>query len=156
MWCCVIKETQPTDSAFFASYPLVCLPLFGCLQSSCVWSYPPPNNTCVLHCCFTNTSFHSTTLLLNHFTQPPVTQPVLCSLHPTPRHHPCYSPTMSHSKSFSPLTPIIAPTPHDHPRTNLVPWKIAQCSPNEMPSGSCSAYATTRSGLSSTPPLGNS
>jgi hypothetical protein len=32
---------------------------------------------------------------------------------------------MSLSKSFSPLTPIITPTLHDHPRTNLVPWKIA-------------------------------
>jgi hypothetical protein len=32
---------------------------------------------------------------------------------------------MSHSKPFSPLTPIITPTFHDHPRTNLVPWKIA-------------------------------
>jgi hypothetical protein len=32
---------------------------------------------------------------------------------------------MSHSKPFSLLTPIITPTLHDHPRTNLVPWKIA-------------------------------
>jgi hypothetical protein len=32
---------------------------------------------------------------------------------------------MSHSKPFSPLTPIITPTLHDHSRTNLVPWKIA-------------------------------
>jgi hypothetical protein len=31
---------------------------------------------------------------------------------------------MSLSKPFSPLTPIITPTLHDHPRTNLVPWKI--------------------------------
>jgi hypothetical protein len=60
-----------------------------------------------------------------HFTQPLVTQPVLCAVHPTPRQHPCYSPTMSLSKPFSPLTPIITPTLHDHPRTNLVPWKIA-------------------------------
>jgi hypothetical protein len=60
-----------------------------------------------------------------HFTQPPATQPVLCSVHPTPRHHPCYPQTMSHSKPFSRLTPIITPTLHDHPRTNLVPWKNA-------------------------------
>ncbi len=60
-----------------------------------------------------------------HCTQPPVTQPVLCAVHPTPRPHPCYSPTMPHSKPFSTLTPIITPTLHDHPRTNLVPWKIA-------------------------------
>ncbi len=32
---------------------------------------------------------------------------------------------MSHSKPFSPLTPVITPTLHDHPRTNLVPLKIA-------------------------------
>ncbi len=32
---------------------------------------------------------------------------------------------MSHSKHFSPLTPIIIPTLHDHPRINLVPRKIA-------------------------------
>ncbi len=85
-----------------------------------------------------------------HFTQPPFSQPVLCAVHPTPRQHPCYPPTMSHSKPFSPLTPIITPTLHDHPRTNLVLWKIAACSLSGMPSVSCSAYATTRSGLSST------
>ena len=32
---------------------------------------------------------------------------------------------MSHPKPFSPLTPIITPTLHDNPRTNLVLWKIA-------------------------------
>jgi hypothetical protein len=60
-----------------------------------------------------------------HFTQPLVTQPMLCAVHPTPRLHPCYPPTMSHPKPFSPLYPIITPTLHDHPRTNLVPWKMA-------------------------------
>ena len=60
-----------------------------------------------------------------HFTQPLVTQPTLCALHPTPRQHPCYPPTMSSSKPHNPLYPIITPTLHDHPRTNLVPWKIA-------------------------------
>ncbi len=60
-----------------------------------------------------------------HFTQPLVTQPILCAVHPTPRQHPCYPPTMSLSKHFNPLYPIITPTLHDHPRTNLVPWKIA-------------------------------
>jgi hypothetical protein len=57
-----------------------------------------------------------------HFTQPPVTQPVLCVLHPTPRQHLSYPPIISHSKL---LTPIISPTLHDHPCTNLVPWKIS-------------------------------
>jgi hypothetical protein len=33
---------------------------------------------------------------------------------------------MSHTKPFFlPLTPIITPTLHDNPRTNLVLWKIA-------------------------------
>ncbi len=37
--------------------------------------------------------------------------------------HFTFSPqTMSHSK---PITPVITPTHHDHPRTNLVPWKVA-------------------------------
>jgi hypothetical protein len=49
----------------------------------------------------------------------PVTQPILCAVHPTPRQHPCYPPTMSLSKPFNPLYPIITPTLHDHPRTNL-------------------------------------
>ncbi len=68
---------------------------------------------------------------LNHtltqplFTQPLVTQPMLCAVHPTPSQHPCYPPTMSLSKPFSLLYSIITPTLHDHPRTNLMPWKIA-------------------------------
>ncbi len=32
---------------------------------------------------------------------------------------------MSHTKPFSPLTPIITPILHDNPRANLVLWKIA-------------------------------
>ena len=72
--------------------------------------------------------FYQHLFSLNHptpFTQPPVTQPMLCAVHPTSRQHPCYPPTMSHSKPSSPLTPIITPTLHDHSRTNLVSWKIA-------------------------------
>jgi hypothetical protein len=98
-----------------------------------------------------------------HFTTPPATQPVLlCSLHPTPRQHPLSPPDMSHLKPFSPLTPIITPTLHDHSRTNLVSWKIAI---NRAARGvfaewdataSYLAYATTRSRISSTPPRGNS
>ncbi len=60
-----------------------------------------------------------------HFTQPLVTQPMLCAVHPTPRPHPSYPPTMLQPKPFSPLYPIITPTLHDHPRTHLVPWKFA-------------------------------
>jgi hypothetical protein len=67
--------------------------------------------------------FHQHLFSLNHsltqphFTQPLVTQPILCAVHPTPRQHPCYPPTMSLSKPFSPLYPIITPTLfHDHPR----------------------------------------
>jgi hypothetical protein len=103
--------------------------------SSVLFLSPPPKKqqNVYPHWCFTNTFFHSTTLSLNpisHFTTPttpPATQPVLCSLHPTPRQHPLSPPDMSHLKPFPPLTPIITPTLHlhDHPRTNLVSWKIA-------------------------------
>ncbi len=51
----VNKETQPTVP-FLVVFPYpsalnlpfrvhVCLPLFGCLQSFCVWSYAPPKTT---------------------------------------------------------------------------------------------------------------
>jgi hypothetical protein len=83
---------------------LVCLPLFGCLLPICVCLLP---------------------LTQPHFTQTPASQLLVCSLYPTPRVHLCYPPTKSHFKPFSPLTPIITPTLHDHSRTNLVPWKIA-------------------------------
>ncbi len=59
---------------------------------------------------------------LNH---PRVTQPTLCAVHPTPRSHPSYPPTMTQPKPFSSLHPIITPTLHDTPCNNLVPWKIA-------------------------------
>ncbi len=90
----------------------------------CCFSPPPPHKQQMC----TPLVFYKHLFSLNHpvtqlhVTQPPVTQPVLCALHPTPRQHPCYPPTMSHSK---PLTPVITPTLHDHPRTNLVLWKIA-------------------------------
>jgi hypothetical protein len=67
---------------------------------------------------------------------------------------------MSHLKPFSPFTPIITPILHDHPRTNLVSWKIAinraahGVIAEWMPTAFCSAYATTRSWLPSTPPPG--
>jgi hypothetical protein len=97
-----------------------------------------------------------------HLTQPLVTQPILCAVHPTPRQHPCYPPTMSLSKPFSLLYPIITPSP---PSTIIhAPiWcrgrspstgPRAPCSLNGNNLVSCSAYATTRSGLSSTPPPG--
>jgi hypothetical protein len=57
-----------------------------------------------------STPFYSTPLRLNPWY-------ALCTL---PSHHLCYPPTMSHSKLFSSFTPIITPTLHDHPRTNLV------------------------------------
>ncbi len=77
----------PTPLSTFRE--IVCLPLFGCLPSSCEWSYPPLPPNCY------------STPLLHH------------------RQH-LFTP-----KPFSPFTPIITPTLHDHPRTNLVPWKIA-------------------------------
>ncbi len=120
---------------------------------------PPPNNKFVPPCCFTNTSFHSTTHLLNPILPNPMLPIPCCAPYTLPLGS-TPAPTMSLSKPFSPLTPIITPTLHDHSHTNLVPWKIAfiglcaVCSPNGMPSGSCSAYATTQSGLSSTSPPG--
>ncbi len=97
-----------------------------------------------------------------HFTQPLVTQLILCAVHPTPRQHPCYPPTiLCHYPNllipFIPLSPppstiIHAPiscrgrSPSTGPR--------APCSLNGTNLVSCSAYATTRSGLSSTPPPG--
>ena len=99
-----------------------------------------------------------------HFTQPLVTQPILCAAHSTPRQHPCYSPTMSLSKPFNPLYPIITP---------IIPSTIihapiwcrgrshstgprAPCSLNGTNLVTCSAYATTRSfwAILNTPPGG--
>jgi hypothetical protein len=145
----------------FPSYPTIYL--FACSSASHFLVVCSPSECCfspktinvysivVLSTPFYSTPFYSTPVTQPHFTQPPVTQPhftqshvtqpVLCELHPSTRHHPCYPPTMSHSKPLSPLTPFITPTLHDHPRTNLVPWKIAAGSLNRM---------------SSTIPLGNS
>ncbi len=96
-----------------------------------------------------------------HFTQPLVTQPMLCAVHPTPgstpvTHPPCHSPNPFHPFTLlllhPPSTIIHAPiwcrgrSPSTGPR--------APCSLNETNLVSCSAYATTRSGQSSTPPLG--
>ncbi len=121
---------------FLTSYPPVCtsstfsrarLPPSFWLSARHLCCPPPPNNKMCTPLLFYQHLFslhHPVTQ--PHFTQTPVTQPVLCAVHPTPRQHPCYPPTMSHSKPFSPpLTPIITHTLHDHPRTNMVPWKIA-------------------------------
>jgi hypothetical protein len=99
-----------------------------------------------------STTFYSTPCYSTDPTQPPVTQlPVtqlmLCSLHHTPRHNPCYRPTMSHSKLFSPLTPIITPTSIGPLSGVFTEWDALWI---------LLAYATTWSGLSSTPPPGNS
>jgi hypothetical protein len=158
VWCCVIKETQPTVH-FLTSYlpsRLHFIYLFACSSASHFWvvcspavlflSPPPPNNKmCTLLLFYQHLFSLHRPVTQPHFTHP--TRVVRRS--PYPRQHPCYPPKMSHSKPFSPLTPLITPTLHDHPRTNLVP-----CSLNGTDSVSCSAYATTRSGLSSTPPPG--
>ncbi len=100
---------------------LVCLPRFGCLLTICV--VPPPKKKTI-------NVYPTGVLPTPLLTQPPShptpfyptpcypTHIGLCAVHPTPRQHPCYPPTMSH-KPFSPLYPIITPTLHDHPRTNL-------------------------------------
>ncbi len=135
--CIFSRLTLPSLCTSSTFRVLVCLPLFGRLLAICVVSPPPPpnNKMCTpllfyqhlfsLHHPFTPPHFTQPPVTQPHLTQPLVTQVVLCAVHPTPRQHPCYPPTMSHSKPFSPLTPIITPTLHDHPRTNLVPWKIA-------------------------------
>ncbi len=109
---------------------LVCLPLFGCLLAICVVSLPPPKKkinvypTGVLP---TPHSSHLTTLSLNPILPNPLLPNPYCAPYTQPlgstpvTHPPCHA----LSKPFSPLYPIITPTLHDHPRTNLVPWKIA-------------------------------
>ncbi len=108
MKCDLIKQTQHTthsaNRVVFTSAPLslstfreiVCLPRFGCLLSYCVWSYPRPTPP------FSPSKYYPTPL-------------------PHRRQH-ILPQAMSHSK---PVTPVITPTLHDHPRTNLVPWKVA-------------------------------
>ncbi len=137
-------QTSPTLRSWIAEGRLVVCLHFACSSASysrarlpptfwlsarhlsVVLSPPPPQQQMCTPLVFYQHLFSlHHPLTQPHFTQPPVTQPVLCSVHPTPRHHTCYAPTMSHSKPCSPLTPIITPTLHDHPRTNLVPWKIA-------------------------------
>jgi hypothetical protein len=86
---------------------------------------------------------------------------MLCAVLPLPRPHPCCPPTMSHPKPFSPLTPIITPTHPPRSSTHQLgavedrhqPAR-APCSLNGTNSVTFSAYATTRSGLSATPPPG--
>jgi hypothetical protein len=72
--------------------------LIDCLLVSCVWSSPPPTPPSSPPNCFT--------------------QPHCCTAGNTFHPKPC----MSHSKL---APPVITPTLHDYPRTNLVPWKVA-------------------------------
>jgi hypothetical protein len=107
----VVFFRPPLPSTFRV---FVCLPLFGCLQSSCVWSYPLPPTINVYSTFVLPTPFFTPppSYSLNPISLNPLLPNPLCSLHPTPRHHPCYCypPTMSHSKPNSSLTPIITPT----------------------------------------------
>ncbi len=146
MWCCIIKET--TDSANLVVFPsrlhltyllLARLPptfwLFAILL--CVVLSPPPQK--------------KNTIL----TPPPkqITQPRCRTVGNTFHLKPCHTPNPFHPSpllSPQPYTIIHAPiwcrgrSPSTGPR--------AACSLSGIPSGSCSAYATTWSGLSSTPP----
>ncbi len=76
-------------------------------------SPPTNNNKCVPHRCFTNTFSHSTTLSLNPLLPNPCCAPYTLPLGSTPVTHP-----------FTLLLHITL-TLYDHPRTNLMPWKIA-------------------------------
>ncbi len=118
----------------------VCLPLFGRLFALCVVSSPPKKTIpCVPLRCFINTCLPYITFILNPIVPNPWRAPYTLPLgrttliiNPivptrgvrlTPRPHSSYpQTTMSLSKS---LAPVIFPTLHDRPRTNLVPWKVA-------------------------------
>ena len=61
-------------------------------------------------------NYHNVTQPL--VTQPPVTPPVLCALHPTPRQHPCYPPTMSNLFHPSPSPMSFGFSPYSYPMAN--------------------------------------
>ncbi len=122
---------------FLTSYPtcLHLIYLFACSSAShllvvcsaSVLFLPPPqkNSKCVPHWCFTNTFFHSTTLILNPILPNPLLpNPLLpnpcCAPYTLPLGHPpCYTPN-----PFHPL-PYYYPYPQRSPTHHLVPWKIA-------------------------------
>ncbi len=133
---CIIKQTQPTVPTWL-SFPnppfstfreIVCLPFFGCLIVSCVWSYPPQH----------------------HYSYPPICiQPRCC----TRRQHFF---TSNHVIFQTPnQSPLLSPPPFTTIHASI--WcrgrwlstgPRAACSLNGIPSGTCSVYATTQSGLS--------
>ncbi len=95
-------------------------------------------------------------LLPTHHVNPLLPNPC-CALHPIPRQHPCYPPTMSHSNPITPLLPLPSTIIHApiwcRGRSLSIGLRAA-CLPNGMPTASYSAYATTRSGRSSNTPTG--
>jgi hypothetical protein len=125
----------------------------------CCFSPTPPNNKMCTPLLFYQHLFSlHHPLTQPHFTQPPVIQPVLCAVHPTPRQHPVTHPLCHTPNPFHPL-PLLLPLPSTIIHVPI--WcrgrspstgPHAPCSLNGTDSVSCSAYATTRSGLSSTPP----
>jgi hypothetical protein len=168
VWCCVTKETQPTVP-FFCVLPsrlhLIYLsrarppPTFWLSAIRlCVVLSPQTTNVYPTVVCFTNTSFHSTTILPNPLLPNPCCAPYTLPLGSTPvTHPPCHTPNPLHPLPLLlplPFTIIHAPIWCRGRSRSIGPR--AACSLSEMPSGSCTAYATTRSGLSSTPPPGNS
>ncbi len=139
-------------------------PLFGRLLALCV--VPPPlppktktkNHTCVPPRICTNTSSHLTTLPIvpNPLLPYPCCAPYTLPLGHTPvTYPPCHTPS-----PFHPFTPLLLlPSTIIHASTwcrgrSPSTGPRAPCSLNGTNLGSCSAYATTRSGLSSTPPPG--
>ncbi len=145
-------QSSPTIYLFACSsashFLVVCAPL------SVVLSPATLNNKCVLHCCFINTFFTPPPSHPTPFNSTPCYSTLPLGSTPV-THLPCHTPNPFHSLPLllpPPSTIIHAPiwcrgrSPSTGPR--------APCSLNGADSVSCSAYATTRSGLSSTPPLG--
>ena len=125
-----VKESTTHAAIFWLSFPNR-LPLsyfYACTSAShflvvcspSVLFLPPPINNNI---CTPQVSYQRLFALHHLYTQPHFTQPVACAVYQTPRQHPSFSQaTMSLSKT---LAPVISPTLHDRPRTNLVPWKVA-------------------------------
>ncbi len=155
----------PTVLPYHLSISFACrLPPTFWLPVRHLCCFSPPqkkkNNKCVPHRCFTNTFFHSTTLLLNPMLSNPLLPNPCCAPYTLPlgstpvTHPPCHTP--------NPLTPLLLlPSTIIHALIwcrgrSLSIGPRAACSLNGMSRASYSAYATTRSGRSSTPPRGNS
>ncbi len=119
---------------------LVCLPLIGCLQSSCVWSYPPKQQSPCSLPTPTPPNFYPTPLPHRRQNLSPQTCHTPNPFHPSPLLSPQHY-TIIHAPIW-----CRGRSPSTGPR--------AACSLSGIPSGSCSAYATTQFGLGDQPEPG--